>query len=297
MRIKLSLNHDKFNQQLNDLIRCLYNSPFPDVTLVCIDGQLSLNWLLVALIFPPAYRDIPLEKTKIILLPHHSLREIISLLSPMEQKTNNIQEKGQEDGLNHAMNTNVPLLNSAHIDKPEIVEDTHLKLDPLGNATNHIKEECIKVEAEKATENRENGHLFDGDIDIKILDKDWIPCSECDKRFYGKRKLYTHFWSAHKNPSKCTICGAFFSSEKKTRRHMKDLHPDGPLLMCNNCRKSCKTPKNLRIHMITCRGIKPGKAQSRRQPKCGYCLAVFSYSDDLTRHNETEHTSLPTLPW
>ena len=59
MKIKLFLTREKYNKQINDLISCIYNSPFPDVTLVCSDGQLSLNWLLLALIFPPAYKLKP----------------------------------------------------------------------------------------------------------------------------------------------------------------------------------------------------------------------------------------------
>ena len=60
-----------------------------------------------------------------------------------------MQKNGQEDGLKHTVSTNIPIFNSAHKDKPEIVEETHFKLEPLGDVINHVKEEGNKVEQKK----------------------------------------------------------------------------------------------------------------------------------------------------
>ena len=75
-----------------------------------------------------------------------------------------------------------------------------------------------------------------------------IPCMSCERIFPNKKRFYSHYWRAHKDPGVCSKCGKCWSSARKLRRHMEAAHPEDPPLVCPGCGKSFKIPACLRIH-------------------------------------------------
>ena len=93
MQIKLSVSAEDHHKILSSLVRNLPSSPFSDVTLVCEDGQLSVNRLALALV-QPSLGALELGEAPLLLLPQHSLQEIQEqiLLNRHEQETEEDEE-------------------------------------------------------------------------------------------------------------------------------------------------------------------------------------------------------------
>jgi hypothetical protein len=248
-----------------------------------------------------------MEKTQIFLLPQHSLEDVLSSISPMMQKEEKVQEKRQEQNINQSGNKTVSSFPVIHGSTREEINETHLELDPLKEISNFFEVKPIPIPIEVTDTGRDQNkelieYIKDEDLaevgqDITQTEKHFNNCSECTKSFNSKKNLDSHFFAAHKNPGNCNICGKFFSSLKQTKRHVKEVHYDGPSLKCHNCSQSFKTPSTLKNHLAACRKVKQKKAQSPRQPKCGYCLAVYTLNHDLTQHIEIKHPGLPPIPW
>ena len=106
-------------------------------------------------------------------------------------------------------------------------------------------------------------------------------CEECNKHFSSKSKLKEHFRNVHKDPEECEICAKWFSSKKAKARHMKRSH-DQETFMCPYCPKSFTRKDNVSRHIETVHRTIP----TITCKKCGY---KFSRTDLLLKHMLTVH--------
>ena len=58
MKINPTVSNEHHFKLLSSVVTNMVDSPFNDITLVCSDGQLRVNGLLLALLLPASYRRI-----------------------------------------------------------------------------------------------------------------------------------------------------------------------------------------------------------------------------------------------
>ena len=158
---------------------------------------------------------------------------------------------------------------TTHVDLLE--SDLLLIEETGGNISQGVEEQITEVNNE----------------DIRIADQ-MLCCSLCGK-MTTRRQLYLHEYSAHCNPSNCSLCGKSYRSQKSVLKHIKDVH--GTSKICEVCGKGFKTKFNLDRHTASCAATKRKQTRSRRESKevCPLCQNKFSNTHSLNRHIRTRH--------
>ena len=93
MKLNLVVSNEDQSQLVSSVLQNLRDSPFNDVTLVCSDGQLKVNYLTLALLLPEPYRSLQLDEGALLLLPDYKVQEFRLMVDPEEQE----QEKEQDN--------------------------------------------------------------------------------------------------------------------------------------------------------------------------------------------------------
>ena len=92
MKINLTVSNEQHVQLVSSVLDNMMDSAFNDVTLVCSDGQLKVNGLTLALIIPEPYRSLQLGEGALLLLPQHTIKEILEV----EQSGGQVQVQEEE---------------------------------------------------------------------------------------------------------------------------------------------------------------------------------------------------------
>ncbi|KAJ9596449.1 hypothetical protein L9F63_012533 [Diploptera punctata] len=73
-------------------------------------------------------------------------------------------------------------------------------------------------------------------------------CTECEKKFTTKQKLFRHMWIHRKTPFVCEICGINVGDRATLDEHRRDIHPGESPYKCNECGKSFASRQGLWEH-------------------------------------------------
>ncbi|XP_069691009.1 zinc finger protein 420-like [Periplaneta americana] len=98
-------------------------------------------------------------------------------------------------------------------------------------------------------------------------------CTECEKRFTTKQKLFRHMWIHRKRPHVCEICGVSLADRGALDEHRRMQHPGDTPFTCNECGKSFASRQGLWEHGRVHSGNgTPGSSPFLCQ-RCGKCFA------------------------
>ena len=95
--VSLKIKSKDQAQLVSSLVKNLNDPPFNDVTLVCSDGQLRVNCLVLALLLPAFSRTLHIGEEALLLLPQHEVQEfrVIEVVEKKRQEKED-QEEEQE---------------------------------------------------------------------------------------------------------------------------------------------------------------------------------------------------------
>ena len=138
-----------------------------------------------------------------------------------------------------------------------------------------------------------------------------IPCSVCGIKFWTKRKLDNHEYTAihRKNLKKCikhtcTICGLFFLKRSDFNKHRKYPCP----YRCSKCEESFDTKKEQVRHIqedhktiscVQCNKVFPNLPALKKHNEvtfhCVICTKIFCNQDALDKHIKTHSHCMSSL--
>uniref|UniRef100_A0AAG5CVL2 C2H2-type domain-containing protein n=1 Tax=Anopheles atroparvus TaxID=41427 RepID=A0AAG5CVL2_ANOAO len=102
-------------------------------------------------------------------------------------------------------------------------------------------------------------------------------CPHCPKAFRGQTALNCHVFRHTREGVKCPQCPMIFATSSIVKQHLKQVHTEERLHICNMCGMTYKHLKSLRIHLRN--------HQKRVCPDCGSVFeSVYSMQKHRKRH-------------
>ena len=117
--------------------------------------------------------------------------------------------------------------------------------------------------------------------------KKLYKCSQCDKSFAFKSKLFQH-WVTHtgERPYSCNQCNKSYGRKSELVVHQR-IHTGEKPFKCTTCEKCFKTTSELIVHCRTHTGEKPYK--------CSFCGKKFKTASELGVHRRSHIGDKPFL--
>nr|CAI5857397.1 unnamed protein product [Callosobruchus analis] len=111
-------------------------------------------------------------------------------------------------------------------------------------------------------------------------------CSLCDAYFRSEKVRETHIRRRH-TPSVCDQCGRVFSSLDSLHTHIRFVHKEGEgSYVCTICQKRCRIQSRLRNHLR--------KHTDERPFLCDVCAKGFKHKSSLNSHMKIHRLRAPT---
>ncbi|XP_069972405.1 uncharacterized protein [Penaeus vannamei] len=108
-------------------------------------------------------------------------------------------------------------------------------------------------------------------------------CSECGKVFKTRRTMKRHLKTHQNVVHSCGVCGKQFRHEESLRIH-KSVHKDGGSgNVCSLCKKDCKTPYYLQLHITT--------KHEAAKFTCLQCDRSFKWRQSYGKHMAIFHSN------
>lgn len=128
-----------------------------------------------------------------------------------------------------------------------------------------------------------------------------LECNQCSEVLESRHNFKMHMMSAHPEVKlqgkslKCELCpDQEFKLKRHLRSHMKSVHNQHTLGMCDQCGKVLKSQQGLKLHMETAHG---GLKAETVRIKCAKCEDTFSGDRYYKQHYRLVHgTTLPSEP-
>ena len=169
MKINLTVSNEHHVQLVSSVVDNMRESAFNDVTLVCSDGHLKVNGLLLALLLPAPYRNLHLDEGALLLLPQHKVQEVWAMVElegqkrgPKQEVWQN-QEKIKELNIEHDLNEVKPssdILNITRTKYPDDDIENEQDLKELKSDTDIIISSHVLPQNEHIEPTRESEKLL-----------------------------------------------------------------------------------------------------------------------------------------
>ena len=118
------------------------------------------------------------------------------------------------------------------------------------------KDECLKKNGQKDTENQSKVTVVDNDTDnLKVI---YFRCSDCGETFPENQFLIEHMEYVHKKirnyfDVKCPLCDFSSNERKSVNRHVIDCHMNSnQMFQCENCELEYRSAGGLQRHYSKC---------------------------------------------
>ena len=118
------------------------------------------------------------------------------------------------------------------------------------------KDECLKKNGQKDTENQSKVTVVDNDTDnLKVI---YFRCSDCGETFPENQFLIEHMEYVHKKirnyfDVKCPLCDFSSNERKSVNRHVIDCHMNSnQMFQCENCELKYRSAGGLQRHYSKC---------------------------------------------
>lgn len=292
----------EMDSQMNEVLQ---NEMFYDIDLICCDGSISHNRLVVGLIFPnlkwcPTFQ-FPILQT--ILLPDFSTSEVSDMISTALNEDENVLD-------------NVVFVPVDDEDLNETFEDgKENNASSEGFSNGHERDPPDYIQIQPEVPYFDDATEVDYPQDYEIADEDYSfeienQCNICSTVCKTRRQLQNHLKTHEKFRSRdfpCLVCPKRFYWEKDVKRHTRDIHGIPSLLpKANTVKIKQETDQSIQIDHSSEKDMKVKlsgenklekyrknqiwRAQNDRKPyKCQFCGKGFKTRSYVKTHENTIH--------